>query len=90
MKVYLTKYALTKGIIPVEVEPTEWPDVVCAKKTWGSPCFHKGEWFATLEEAQGQAKEMSERKVASLEKQIAKLKRLDTVPVLSCWPWAGI
>lgn len=79
MKVYITKYALTEGIIEAEGEPygleLEW---VSASWDDGYKCgdFEQGEWYDTKERAIQKAEEMRQNKIASLKKQIEKLERM--------------
>lgn len=77
MKVWITKYALTRGIIEDEGEPCglEW---VSASWDNGYRCndFEQGEWFDTKERAIQKAEEMRQKKIASLKKQIEKLDRM--------------
>lgn len=75
MKVWVTKYALTDGIIEADGEPygLEW-----FSASWdnGDKCndFEQGEWFDTKERAIQKAEEMRQKKIASLKKQIEKLE----------------
>lgn len=77
MKVWITKYALTDGIIEAEGEPygLEWVSV-----NWDNGCqcndFEQGEWFDTKERAIKKAEEMRQKKIASLKKQIEKLEMM--------------
>lgn len=77
MKVWITKYALTDGIIEAEGEPygLEW-----VSASWDNGClcnnFEQGEWFDTRERAIQKAEEMRQKKIASLKKQIEKLERM--------------
>jgi hypothetical protein len=82
MKVWITKYALTVGIIETEGE-------VCDSANSGSmvqatdmpykPYFHgKGrQWHDNLSSAQRTAHDMRRAKIRSLEKQLAKMNALD-------------
>lgn len=81
-KVFITKYALTQGIIEKETEIT-----IC-KSPIGEPieCACVEEWpgytigkeaFYTLEEAIKKAEEMRKKKIASLKKQIEKLEKME-------------
>lgn len=79
MKIWITKYALTKGILVVDADvSSEYPDMV----SWGEgdTCNHAhGEgrdWHWTQESAKARAGEMIDKKIISLEKSIAKLKKL--------------
>ena len=77
-KVFITKYALTKGIIEKEVEIRSYGD--------GSKyAYVKGEFngykmtkdaFYNHENAIRKSEEMRQKKIASLKKQIAKLEKL--------------
>lgn len=74
MKVWVTKYALTKGILCQEVEDCG-EGMVKTTDSWAA-YYHKNEWHKTREAAVVQAEDMRKRKLASLEKQIAKLEKL--------------
>lgn len=77
MKVWITRYALTDGIIEAEGEPygLEW---VSASWDGGYRCgdFEQGEWFDTKERAIQKAEEMRQKKIESLKKQIKKLEEM--------------
>ena len=77
MKVWITKYALTDGIIEADGEPygLEW---VSASWDNGDKCndFEQEEWFDTKERAIQKAEEMRQKKIASLKKQIEKLEEM--------------
>lgn len=83
MKVWVTKYALTSGIMEVNVEQTETASMVrlAANQETGfgfSQYFH-GEgrdWHQTAESAATKAKDMRAKKIAALRKQITKLEGL--------------
>ena len=76
MKVFITRYALTKGII--ETDDAEGcfdisPEMISSKK-YG--CFHGDDWHKTKEEAIAFAEKMRVKKIESLKKQIAKMEKL--------------
>lgn len=75
-KVWITKYALTKGIYEVNDELT--PVTGSPGKFYASPHRHAltRDWAPTREEAVKQAEAMRDRKLASINKQIAKLKAM--------------
>jgi len=76
MKVWVTKYALTKGILEVEVDsPVEDERMVRASGGW-TTYYHKPDWHMTKAEAVARAEEMRTKKLASLRKQAAKLEKL--------------
>jgi hypothetical protein len=79
MKVWITKYALTKGIYAIEAKAfDDEPDLV--KQTypvifWGF--FHKPDWHESKGEAVTRAETMRQAKFQSLHKQIKKLEALE-------------
>lgn len=89
MKVYITKYCLTKGILErdaIEVEDaiTKSPNgMVEVVDKDGSPIryheyYHRegDQWHRTLESAQKKANDMRTKKLVALQKQIKKLEKL--------------
>jgi len=78
MKVYITKYALTKGILEkeeAEVCKDTSLDMISVHSRY-TEYYHKPDWHESKEEAIEQAEKMRERKIKNLEKQINKLKNL--------------
>lgn len=75
---YITKYALTEGIISVEVTLGHFPGVVreVGEARWVYT-YAGADWHRTREAAVASAEKMRAKRIASLEKQIAKLKALD-------------
>ena len=76
MKVYVTKYALTTGILTAEDGEVreESPGMVSCKSLGVFANFHGKDWHKTPEAALIRAEEMCGNKIKSLEKQIAKLR----------------
>lgn len=75
---YITKYALTEGITSVEVTLGHFPGVVReVGKARLASAYTGNDWHRTREAAISRAEEMRVRKIASLERQTAKLKALD-------------
>lgn len=73
MKVFVTRYCLTLGIKEIDVERSIGsPNIVKC----GYSCYHKNEWFLTLEEAIKNACERRDRKLKSLKASIGKLENL--------------
>ena len=76
MKAYITKYALTKGILKREVN-------ACGSATMVRDAinlltfYHAGEWYKSWEEAWASADRMRNVKIESLYKQIRKLNCLE-------------
>lgn len=76
-KVWITKYALTKGIYEMEVESESKDGKSVYGKAWNDSFHGEGiEWCNTKGEAVKRAEEMRIRKIKSLEKQIDKIKSL--------------
>ncbi len=79
MKVWITKYALTAGISEAEARLCSANnDMVEVVKSGVSTYYHgEGrEWHRTKEQALAQAEQMRVDKIASLEKQIDRLRKL--------------
>lgn len=74
MKAYITRYALTKGILEIEAEFVSQTAIVEINALW-TVYYHKPDWYLTREEAVAQAQEMRDKKIQSLEKSITKLKK---------------
>lgn len=78
MKVWITKYALTKGIIEADAKLTSSNSVSIMelntdlKMHW----FYKGDWHSDKESAIKKAEEMRQKKIESLKKQIQKLEEM--------------
>jgi hypothetical protein len=83
-KVYVVKYALTKGIEEyTNVELSCLNDtnmiIVRANKEEGrflDAYYHKGDWFFTKEEAVAKAETFRDNKIQACKKQISKLEKL--------------
>lgn len=75
--VYVSKYALSKGIFAVVVGPRSDADVVCPHDdAWVMYWRKRGEVWGTLDAAQQKAREMAERALKSLAKKRAKLESI--------------
>lgn len=74
MKVYITKYALTKGI--TETEAKEFNDIPGMVRAKDGTFFHgEGkEWHRTREEAVKRAEEMKMQKIDSLKDRLPCLR----------------
>lgn len=77
MKVWIAKYALTKGIYECEVTSCapDHPDMVYTINSWRI-YFHNNEWFPTREEAVNRALAMIAAKQQAIKKQLTKLNDL--------------
>ncbi|MCG5510262.1 hypothetical protein [Ectothiorhodospira lacustris] len=91
MEVYVTKWALTKGIVKVGAQHTSGDQkTVCFRlffddlgKIFTLPEYaHAGEWFHTLEEARAQVEKMRAKEIAVHRQAIDDLKARD-IPVIS-------
>jgi len=81
MKVFVTKYALTQGILEVEVEgePTQGGMVISVPQSGEYKDYFHGEgkdWHRTLDAAREQAEKMRIAKIESLKKSLTKFERL--------------
>ena len=74
--IYITTYALTKGIWKRELLKEVNGMAVAKCPGWLNEegYFHGNEWHKTLEQAMERAEEMRSKKIASLRKQIDKLE----------------
>jgi len=72
-KYYITKYALTSGVILVEGEKTSWDKVIRVKNT----CYHRPDWHTSWDLAKIQIQKMKDAKIKSLIKQLDKLDKLN-------------
>jgi len=79
MKVFITKYALTKGIYQVEarrvVGTIDMLEIPTARGTM-SQYLHGLDWHITHESAVMKAEAMRRKKIASLKKQLSKLEEM--------------
>lgn len=78
MKVYITKYVLTSGILEKEARINEYPDSKPRAFVNGDYSSYGigTEAFYTLDEAKKNAEKRRMRKIESLKKQIKKLENL--------------
>ena len=76
MKVWITKYALSKGIYSIDAEKTHTVNMIIGKANGYADCYHGDEWHKTSPAAITRAKEMQVKKIASLKKQLKKIKSL--------------
>jgi hypothetical protein len=76
--IFVTKYALTKGVMTYPKDHDGDCFVVVKDKNGlnGTAIFHGKDWHLTMEAAQKRAEEMRIKKVASLKKQIKELENL--------------
>ena len=77
MKVWITKYALTDGIIEADAELCGL-DIISASWDNGTKCgnFGSEEWCGRKKSAVKKAEEMRQKKITSMKKQIEKLERM--------------
>lgn len=72
MKVWITKYALTKGIYQEDAEICD-EEMIRVKQV---QYFHFGEWHMEKDKAIQKAEEMRIKKLQSLDKQIKKISAM--------------
>lgn len=78
MKVWITKYALSRGIIEADGEFTSSDSVSILNRDLPLPThwFYKGDWHSDKESAIKKAEEMRQKKIENLKKQIQKLEEM--------------
>lgn len=77
MKVWITKYALTQGILEREAERTRFDDMISVKTPNSfTQYFHKDEWFADKQDAIKKAEAMRDAKIKSLDKAKQKILKI--------------
>ncbi len=82
MKVWITKYALSEGIIACERSPRDHSEsdgyavVIWPGGLNGTNVFGRNDWYKSERDALARAEQMRTAKIASLEKQIARLRGL--------------
>ncbi len=75
-KVWISKFALTKGVYEIEVESTSIDAIVKTTDRYPS-YFLERQYHLTREEAVEQARKMQDAKLKSLEKQMNKISKLN-------------
>jgi len=86
MKIFVTRYVLTKGILVFEAEAAEGcENMVVVKGGAGRfrTYFHKPYWYTSLDEAIAHARKILEKKVSSLE---TSLMKFQSITNKSGWP----
>jgi len=77
MIVWITKYALTQGILKAEAEVSSISErMISIEGGRFLECFHKPHWHTTEEDALAQAEEMRRKKIASLKKSLDKIEKM--------------
>ena len=77
MKVWITKYALTDGIIKLEAEQDRLTyRFVVTDGVFRNEWFNRTDCFMSRTSAIKKAEEMRQKKIESLKKQIEKLERM--------------
>lgn len=78
-KIYITKYALTQGIIEADADFRNEGDTICNAKygVGRREFFHKDQYSFERSDAVVQATSMRDKRIKSLTKQLNKLQKLD-------------
>ena len=74
MKAWITKYALTNGIIETEGETNILGNFLITEGLYKNKWFSSDDCFANKESAIRKSEEMRQKKIESLKKQIKKLE----------------
>lgn len=70
-KVWITKYALTDGIIETETIDKDYESTLISVERFGRySYFHPSDWCASKEEAIAKAEEMRQKKIKSYQKKL--------------------
>lgn len=76
MKVYITKYCFTEGILEKETDDKPTDSMIVVRGSGHPQYFHKNDWHADMDSAKKKAEDMRKRRLLSLAKQIQKLEQL--------------
>jgi hypothetical protein len=76
-KVYVTKFALTKGIFSVEAKIVGKRAVVQGRLPWDRVSFAEGDWHRTEEAAIIAARKLAENKAGQLEREAGRLRAME-------------
>lgn len=77
MKVYIIKYALSRGIFEAEAETGPFEgSIIIDNRT-----FNRREWAGTIYEARIRAEQMKRAKIQALEKKLVRLETMDFATV---------
>ena len=84
LTVYITKFALTTGIIRQSAFLYDGdPRTITYTNSLGyRELFRKPYWHQTLEQAQAHAEQMRQRKILAVRKQLAKLQKIRVFAVV--------
>ena len=77
MKIYVTRYALTKGIIEIDAEYVKGSYWGKLSKEHFADLYRPSEAFEGFSDAQKAAESMRKKKIASIKKQLAKLEKME-------------
>lgn len=78
MNVWITKYALTVGIIEADgaLMSSDFVSILSCDLPLPTYWFYKGDWYSDKQSAIQKAEEMRREKIESLKKQIKKLEEM--------------
>jgi hypothetical protein len=77
-KIWITKYAFTRGLVTEEAEETEYSGMVLVRRSDNSrDYFHKPYWHHTKKEALAHVKVLGTRKIEAHKRAIKKIE--DTI-----------
>lgn len=76
MKVWITKYALTNGIIEAEATIDGTIAIIKSESSAFKSYYHTPDWYLTKEEAFSRAETMRVKQIKSLQNKVKKLNEL--------------
>lgn len=81
--IYVTKYALKKGVIRTHVAPVDIKGenvIVYGAYPWDTTVLKLGEWYLDLEKAKARAKQLAVQEANKLERRAGELRGMDFEP----------
>lgn len=78
MKVWITKFALTQGILELEADRSEsFPNIVSTREKFKRNFHGQGnDWHLSEKDAKLRAEEMRQKKIKGLQKSLAKFEKM--------------
>lgn len=76
MKVFCSKYGLTRGVLEINGEIVKSRETLHLYFSAAGMFLRDSQWHRTREEADAKVREMAEKKIKSLRRQIARLEGL--------------
>lgn len=75
-KIYITRYALTEGIVERDAKVDESKNMATFIENGYTRYFHREDFYLSFDEAYNRVMDMKDRKIKSIKKQLSKLREL--------------